>query len=142
MTSGDFNFKMLKSKVPQWFWIPTKAIWHDIQIQNPSHMLLVWALNFVKLLRPVLRFSSCSHDQDTRTPTNNLLTLTLRVTQKHAFSVHQIITPFIYHVSLSQKFHVPKRIVWAMLKKEKEKKNIHAKRHDRKNACQRAWRKE
>ena len=21
--------KMLKSKVPQWIWIPTKAIWHD-----------------------------------------------------------------------------------------------------------------
>jgi K+ transporter len=28
--------------------------------------------------------------------------------------------------------HVPKRIVWAMLKKEKEKKNVHAKRHERK----------
>ena len=23
--------KMLKSKVSQWLWIPTKAIWHDIQ---------------------------------------------------------------------------------------------------------------
>jgi hypothetical protein len=28
------------------------------------------------------------------------------------------------------KFHIPKRIVWAMLKKRK--KNIHAKRHERK----------
>jgi hypothetical protein len=40
-------------------------------------------------------------------------------------------------VSLSEKFHVPKRIVWAMLKKER-RKNIHAKRHERKNACKRA----
>jgi hypothetical protein len=33
-------------------------------------------------------------------------------------------------VSLSQKFHVPKRIVWAMLKmrEKKEKKNVHAKK--------------
>ena len=56
---------------------------------NLCHMLLVWALSFVKLLLPLLRFSSCTHDQDTRTPTNKLLTLTLRVTQKHAFLVHQ-----------------------------------------------------
>ena len=111
---------MLKFKVPQWLWIPTKAIW-QYSNSNLSHMLLVITLRFVKLLWPLLRFSSCTHDQDTRTPTNKMLTLTLRVTQKHAFFVHQIITPFIYHVSLSQKFHVPKRIVWAMLKKRKRK---------------------
>jgi hypothetical protein len=36
-------------------------------------------------------------------------------------------------VFLSQKFHVPKRIVWAMLKKEERKEeNIYAKRHERK----------
>jgi hypothetical protein len=47
-------------------------------------------------------------------------------------------TPFVIHdVSLS-KFHMPKRKIWAMLKKKKEKKNIHVKRHERKNACQRA----
>ena len=57
---------------------------------NLSHMLLVWALSFVKLLWPLLRFSSCTHDQDSRTHTNKLLTLTLRVTQKHDFSIHQI----------------------------------------------------
>ena len=85
-------------------------------------MLLVVTLSFVKLLWPLLRFSSCTHDQDKRTPTNKLLTLTLRVTLKHAFFIYQIITPFIYHVSLSQKFHVPKRIVWAMLKKGKKRK--------------------
>ena len=65
-----------------------------IYIQNLSHMLLVWALSFIKLLGTVLRFSLSTHDQDTRTPTNKLLTLTLRVTQK-CLSVHQIITPFI-----------------------------------------------
>ena len=101
---------------------------------NLTDMLLVWALSFVKLLGTVLRFSSSTHHKDTRTPTNKLLTLTLRVTQKYIFSIHQIITPFIYHVSLSQKFHVPKRIVWAMLKKE-GKKYIHAKRHERKKQC-------
>ena len=50
----------------------------------------------------------------------------------------------MYHVSLS-KFHMPKRIVWAMLKKEKERKKrnismpkgmrekMHAKEHEKKN---------
>ena len=107
-------------------------------------MLLVIALSFVKLLWPLLRFLSCTDDQDTRTPINKLLTFTLRVTQKHAFSIHQIITPFIYHVSLSQKFHVPKIIVWAMLKKEEKrrKRKISMPKGMReKNACQRAWRK-
>ena len=107
---------------------------------NLSHMLLVWSLSFVKLLWPLLRFSSCTHDQDTCTPTNKPLTLTLRVTQKQDFSNHQIITPFIYHVSLSKKFHMPKRIVWAMLKKGKKKmpcqkaweKKMHAKEHKEK----------
>ena len=95
-------FKMLKFKVPQWLWIPTKAIWHNSN-SNPSHMLLVWALSFVKLLWPLLRFLSCAHDQDTRTPTNKMLTLTLRVTQKHAFSIHQNNTPFILScISLSK----------------------------------------
>jgi hypothetical protein len=32
-------------------------------------------------------------------------------------------------ISLSQKFHVPKRKIWAMLKKEKK---IHAKGHEKK----------
>ena len=60
------------------------------------------------------------------------------------FPSTKIITPFIYHVSLSQKFHMAKRIVSAMLKKRRERKekNIHAKRHERKKyAYQRAWRK-
>ena len=43
-------------------------------------------------------------------PQIKLLTLTLRVTPKHAFSVHQIITPFIYHVSLSKKISYAKKI--------------------------------
>ena len=62
--------------------------------------------------------------------------------QKHAFFVHQIITPFIYHVSLSQKFSYAKKIVCAMLKKEerkisipkgiREKKEMDAKEHEEK----------
>ena len=107
---------------------------------NLSHILVVWSLSFVKLLWPLLRFLSCTHDQDTRTPTNKLLTLTLRVTQKHAFSVHQIITPFVYHVSLSQKFSYAKKNSMSYAKNEKRK--ISMPKGMRKNACQRAWRKE
>jgi hypothetical protein len=70
---------------------------------NLSHMLLVWALNFVKLLWPVLRFSSCTHDQDTHTPINKMLTLTLRVTHNMHFSVHQNNTPFTLSWFLSLK---------------------------------------
>jgi hypothetical protein len=70
---------------------------------NLSHMLLVWALSFVKLLWPMLRFSSCTHDHDTRTPTNKLLTLTLRVTHNMDSSVHHIITPFTLSWYLSLK---------------------------------------
>ena len=134
--------KMQKSKVPQWLWIPTKAIWHDIQNQNLSRMLLVWALNFVKLLWPLLRFSSCTHDQDTRAPTNKIAD---SYTESYAqtcffrplnnYSIQFIICP-------SQKIHMPKRIVWAMLKKEKKQKISMPKGMREKNAWQRAWRKE
>ena len=70
-----------------------------------------------------------------------MLTLTLRVMQKHAFSVHQIITPFTILCVLSQKIsYAKKRIVWAMLKKE-EKKDVHAKRHERKKCMPKIMRK-
>ena len=137
-----FHFKNAKIKSSSMITNTYQGHMTWFKIQYLSHMLLVWALSFVKLLWPMLRFSSCTHDQDTHTPTNKLLTLTLKVTQKHAFSVHQIITPFVYHVSLSQKFHVPKRIVWAMLKKEeKKKKNIHAKKHERKKCMPKSMKK-
>ena len=130
MTSGDFIFKNAKIQSSTMIMNTYQGHMTRYPNSNLSHILLVWALSFFKLLWPLLRFSSCTHDPDSCTPTNKLLTLTLRVTHKHAFSVHQIITPFIYHVSLSNFFHMPKWIVWAMLKKgeDKEKKNIHAKR--------------
>ena len=113
-----------------------------IQIQNLSHMLLVRALSFVKLLWPLLRFSSCTYDQDTCTPTNKLLTLTLRVTQKHVFSVHQIITPFTLScVSLSKTSYAKKNSTGYASKGEKEKYPCQ-KAWEKKIACQRAWRKE
>ena len=120
-TSGDFILKNAKIQSSQWSWIPTKETWHDIQNSNPSHMLLVWALSFVKLLWPLLRFSSCTHDQDSHIPINKMLTPTLRVTQKHAFFVHQ--NNYSIHLScvLVKKFHMPKRIVWAMLKKGRKR---------------------
>ena len=78
--------KMLKFKVPQWLWISTKAIWHDIHVETLviCYLLLHWALS--NYLWPLLRFSSCAHDQDTRPLTNKQLTLTLKVTQKLVFS--------------------------------------------------------
>ena len=129
MTSRDFTFK--NTKIQSSSMIMNTYQGHMTWYSNSSlsHMLLVWSLSFVKLLWPLLRFSSCTHDQDTRTPINKLQTLTLRVTHKHAFSVHQIITPFIYYESLFQKVSYAKRIVWAILKKER---NVHAKRHERK----------
>ena len=57
-----------------------------------------------------------SHDQNSRTPTNKMLTLIQRVTQKHAFSIHQINTPFICHESFSPEFSYAKKYR-AMIKK-------------------------
>ena len=39
--------KMLKFNIPQWLWIPSKAIWHDIQIQTLVICYLFdhWALS-------------------------------------------------------------------------------------------------
>ena len=51
-----------------------------------------------------------------------------------------MITPFIYHVCLSQNFSYAKKTVWAMLKKE-EKKNVHAKRHERKKCMPKSMKK-
>jgi hypothetical protein len=49
-----------------------------------------------------------------------MLTLTLRVTQKHAFSIHQINTPIIYYEPFSPKFSYAKKKYEAMLKKERD----------------------
>ena len=102
------------------------------------YLLLHWALS--NCLWPLLRFSSCTHDQDSRTPTNKMLTLTLRITHKHVFPPTKIITPFIYHVSLSQKLSYAKKNSMGYAKKRKEK--MFMPKDIRKNACQRAWRKE
>ena len=121
LTSGVFILKMLKSKVPQWLWIPTTAIWHHSNA-NLSHMLLIFTLSIVKLVWPLLRFSSCTHDQDSRTPTNKMLTLTPTVTQKHVFHPPKIKTPFICHESFSPKFSYAKNKYGAMLKIERRMK--------------------
>ena len=58
---------------------------------------------------------------------------------KLCFSVHQIKILRSHIMSLSLKsFHVPKENIGYANKKEK---NIHAKKHERKNAYQRAWEK-
>ena len=49
-----------------------------------------------------------------------MLTLTLRVTQKHAFSVHQIKSPFICHECFPPKLSYEKKKYGAMLKRERD----------------------
>ena len=49
-----------------------------------------------------------------------MLTLTLRVTQKHVFRPPKIKTPFIGHESFSPKFSYAKNKYGAMLKKERD----------------------
>jgi hypothetical protein len=66
-----------------------------IQIQILSHMLLVWALSFVKLLRPKLKFLSCTHDQDTRTPINKTADSYTESCTQHTLLRPPNITPFI-----------------------------------------------
>ena len=51
-----------------------------------------------------------------------MLTLTLRVTQKHVFCPPKIKTPFIYHESCFPKYSYAKKKYGAMLKKERHMK--------------------
>jgi len=62
--------KMLKIKSSSMIMNTYQGHMTWFKIQNLSHMLLVWTLSFIKLLWPSLRFSSCTHDQDTRTLIN------------------------------------------------------------------------
>ena len=105
-----------------------------IPIQNPSHMLLIFTLSFVKLLWSLLRFSSCTHDQDSRTPIIKKLTLTLRVTQKHVFHPPKYKNSVHLSWALHSKVFICQKEYGAILKKrethealkiakEKKKKN-------------------
>ena len=58
----------------------------------------------------MFRFSSCTHDQDSRRPTIKIITLTLRVTQKHVFQPPKIKTSFICHESFPLKLSYAKKI--------------------------------
>jgi hypothetical protein len=53
------------------------------------HICLLLCVEFYHVLWPLSRDVLCSQNQNSRTPTNKMLTLALRVTQKHVFSVHQ-----------------------------------------------------
>ena len=83
-------------------------------------MLFVFTLSFVKLLWPFLRFSSCTPNQHSRTPTNKMLTLTLRVTQKQVF----FCPPNKYSIYLSwvflSKVFIYQKEYGAILKKERD----------------------
>ena len=118
----EFYFqKNAKMKSSSMIAFPTKAIWHYTKYKTLVICCLVshWALS--NYLWPLLRFSSCTHDQDSHTPTNKMLTLTRRVTTKTCFSIHQINTPLIFFMSLSKKFICQKK-VWAMLKNKKKER--------------------
>ena len=55
-------------------------------------------------------------------PHIKMLTLTLRVTQKHIFHPPKIKTPFTFHESFSPKFSYAKKKYGDMLKRERDVK--------------------
>jgi hypothetical protein len=59
--------------------------------------------------------------------------------QKHAFSIHEIITPLVYHVSLQKNFICQKNSMGYA--KKREMKNIHTKRHGRKKCMPKSTKK-
>ena len=77
--------KMLKFKVPQWLRIPTKAIWHDIQIQTLviCYLFEHWALS--NYWDPCWDSRHAPMIKTHVHPQIKLLTLTLRVMEKHVF---------------------------------------------------------
>ena len=132
-----FHFKNAKIKSSSMITNTYQGHMTWFKIQYLSHMLLVWALSFVKLLWPLLRLSSCTHDQDTRTPTNKLLTLTLRVMQKHIFPSKKNYS--IRLLWLSKNLYAKKRNGMGYAKKKR--KSIHAKRHERKKCMPKSMKK-
>ena len=83
-----FCEKMKNSLAPQWYKIPTRAIyWHVFK--NLTHMLLVlhWALS--NCLRPLWDSFHAFKIKITYTPYILMLTSRLEVMQKHACHSHQ-----------------------------------------------------
>ena len=69
------------------------------------YLLSCWALS--NCLWPLLRFSPCTHDQDSRTPTyKNDNSYTKSYPKTCFFGPPKIKTPFICHDSFSPKFFI------------------------------------
>jgi hypothetical protein len=111
--------KMLKSKVPQWLWIPTKAIWHDIQIQNLSHAtcLSIELCQIVVTRVEILIMHPWSRHTYTHKKTANSYTESYA---QHAFSVHQNNTPFTLSWYLSLIVSYAKKKVMGYVKKREK----------------------
>ena len=94
-------------------------------IQNLSHMLLIFTLSFVKLMSPLLRFSSCTHDQNSGTPTyKNDNSYIERYAKTCFFHPPKIKTLFICHEFFSPKLSYAKKEVWGYAKKRETHKAL------------------
>ena len=110
LTSEDFIFKkMLKFKSSSMIKNTYQGYMTTYTCKTLviCYLLLHWALS--NCLWPLLRFSSCAHDQDTCIPTNKTIDSYIESYAKHVIPPTKIITPFIYLESLFLKFHMPKR---------------------------------
>ena len=118
-----FCEKWKNSLAPQWYEIPTKAIyWHVFK--NLTHMLLVlhWALS--NCLRPLWDSFHAFKIKITYIPYILMLTSRLEVTQKNMDAIH---TKILHRFNMI--LHIAKGI-WDMRKKKK------------KYPCPEAWEKE
>ena len=104
-----------KYKVPRWYEIPIQSHMMFL-LQNHPHMQLVISLSFVKLLWPLVRFISYSHDQDHVHVSTTCYASTLEVSKYP--SIHKIKIPRWRMTPLSQK--VTSRI-WGYAKRNKKR---------------------
>jgi hypothetical protein len=87
-------------------------------------MMLVLMMSFVKFLWPMLRFFSCTYDQDSRTPTKNANSYTESYT-KTCISIHQNKNSIIHVMNLS--LQIPPKRKFGLYKKYERNKRCHVK---------------
>jgi hypothetical protein len=88
---GKIYLKNLKSLCKLLFDLPKSYQSHIMSyLENLIHMLLVFALSLVKLLRPLEEFFSCFHDQDSYAHHTPLEMLLWEVSIVPSISFHKI----------------------------------------------------
>ena len=110
------------NKVPRWFEIPIQS--HMlISLQNLLHMQLAISLSFVKLLWPLVRFISYSHDQD-HIHIHTICyasTLGASTPPMHPQNKNSMLMYDTYHWKLHQR-------IWGYTKRKKEIKYAYSKK--------------